>query len=239
MKYTSKKGTVINIPDGLNPKQIQQIRNDADNGYGTRAQETANKLGGVKTNKKGRRVKDPNNESINDNLNKDGSFDNPQGALDQAGTTFDPNDPYWKDLYNKTYQNTYDLATTNIDRDQARDLEEAKQEAANRGLPYDPGNAESAYGKAVGGVTDRYDAMKRTASQQAYSAAQGVYGTQGQLANQGFDANMQAILGMSAADLQKYGIDKDDLTKRYAISKQGSGGKSGGGQPAGGFEIIS
>lgn len=45
MKYKSKRGTVINIPDGLNPKQIAAIKADADAGYGTRAQQTANKLG--------------------------------------------------------------------------------------------------------------------------------------------------------------------------------------------------
>lgn len=44
MKYRSKKGTVINIPDGLTPKQIAAIKADADAGYGTRAQETANRL---------------------------------------------------------------------------------------------------------------------------------------------------------------------------------------------------
>lgn len=45
MKYKSRKGTVINIPDGLSKKQIAAIKADADAGYGTRAQATANKLG--------------------------------------------------------------------------------------------------------------------------------------------------------------------------------------------------
>ena len=45
MKYKSKKGTVINIPDGLTDKQIKDIKADADAGYGTRAQETADRLG--------------------------------------------------------------------------------------------------------------------------------------------------------------------------------------------------
>jgi len=45
MKYRSKLGTVINIPDGLGPKQIAKIKADADAGYGTRAQATAKKLG--------------------------------------------------------------------------------------------------------------------------------------------------------------------------------------------------
>jgi len=49
MKYRSKKGTVINIPDGLTPRQIESIKADADAGYGTRAQETANRLGKTTT----------------------------------------------------------------------------------------------------------------------------------------------------------------------------------------------
>lgn len=57
MKYRSKKGTLIDIPDGLTPRQISSIKADADSGYGTRAQETANKLG-----KTPGKVKIPKNE---------------------------------------------------------------------------------------------------------------------------------------------------------------------------------
>lgn len=49
MRYTSKRGTVINIPDGLTDKQIKAIKADADAGYGTRAQETATRLGKAST----------------------------------------------------------------------------------------------------------------------------------------------------------------------------------------------
>lgn len=45
MRYKSKKGTIINIPDGLSAKQIAAIKADADSGYGTRAQQTADQLG--------------------------------------------------------------------------------------------------------------------------------------------------------------------------------------------------
>lgn len=44
-KYVSKKGTTINIPDGLTSAQVASIKADADAGYGTRAQATATKLG--------------------------------------------------------------------------------------------------------------------------------------------------------------------------------------------------
>lgn len=45
MKYKSSKGTIVNIPDGLTPQQIAAIKKDADAGYGTRAQQTADALG--------------------------------------------------------------------------------------------------------------------------------------------------------------------------------------------------
>lgn len=50
MKYKSAKGTTINIPDGLTAKQIADIKKDADAGYGTRAQQTADALGKKLTN---------------------------------------------------------------------------------------------------------------------------------------------------------------------------------------------
>ena len=61
MKYRSKKGTIINIPDGLTPKQIASIKADADSGYGTRAQNTANSL--AKKLSKGGTVRTPKGES--------------------------------------------------------------------------------------------------------------------------------------------------------------------------------
>lgn len=45
MKYRSKKNVTIDIPDGLTAQQIAAIKKDADSGYGTRAQQTANELG--------------------------------------------------------------------------------------------------------------------------------------------------------------------------------------------------
>ena len=63
MKYRSKKGTVINIPDGLTPGQIKAIKADADSGYGTRAQNTANSLGKKNGNSGGKILKTPKGET--------------------------------------------------------------------------------------------------------------------------------------------------------------------------------
>lgn len=179
------------------------------------------------------------------NINPDGSFNNPQDALDEAGTTFDPNDPYWQDLYKRNYDNTYGLATAGLEERKAREMEDARQIAAERGLPFDPDNRESAYGKQIGGVNDRYDDLYNQASQQAYQAAESAYTAQGGLANQGFVAYLQSTLGLSEAqarakalELQNKGIDKDFQAKKMAINKPTGGGSSGGSGGSGGFEII-
>lgn len=181
--------------------------------------------------------------SATGNINNDGSFNDPQGALDAAGTTFDPTDPYWQDLYKRNYDNTYGLATAGLEERKAREMEDARQIAAERGLPFDPGNRESAYGKQIGGVNDRYDDLYNQASQQAYQAAESAYTAQGGLANQGFVAYLQSTLGLSEAqarakalELQNKGIDKDYKAKMAAINKPSGGGSSSG--STGGFEIL-
>jgi len=173
-------------------------------------------------------------KGVNDNIADTGKINNPQDLINQAPKTFDPTDPYYQNLYKTTYQNNYDLATQGLDKRQSRDLEEAKSEAANRGLVYDPGNRESAYGKAVGGVTDRYDQMYQTASQQAYNAANDQYTSQGGLANQGHTAFMQSVLGISAADAAAIAngtaseaVKLDYKAKMAAINKPTGSGSSG------------
>lgn len=181
-----------------------------------------------------------NAAGINDSINtKTGQIINPDDVLGQK-KTFDPTDPYWKDLYKNTYENTYGLATAHLDERQTREMEAAKQEAADRGLPYDPSNRESAYGKVTGAVTDKYNDLYQGASQQAYQAAESAYTAQGGLANQGYAAYLQGVLGISEADarakaneIAKYGIDADTKSKMAAIAA--SGKKSGGSaKPAGG-----
>ena len=185
-------------------------------------------------------------QTVNDNIQDTGAISDPQDLVNQAGKTFNPADPYFQNLYKDTYSNVYNLGTAGLAERQARDLEEAKQEAANRGLPYDPSNRESAYGRAIGGVTDRYDDLYKTATNQAYLAANDAYATQGGLANQGFDSFMQGVLGISAANAQAIAngtaseaVKKDYAAKMAALRKSGGpGGSSGSGGESAGFEII-
>jgi hypothetical protein len=203
---------------------------------------------------------------INDSMvTSTGSITNPDDVLGQ-NKVFDPTDPYWQDLYKNTYNTQYQLSTAGLAERQARDLEDARQIAAERGIPFDPSNRESAYGKAIGGVTDRYDDLYSQADNAATIAANSTYEAQGGLANQGFAAYLQGVLGISAAqaqakanEIQKYGIDEDtkaklqlDSTNRYGIDKDykakmaavaasgksGGGGSSSGGSGSGGFDVV-
>lgn len=198
--------------------------------------------GGVVRNPK---YMDQTGQTVNDNIQTTGAITDPQDLVNQAGKTFNPADPYFQNLYKDTYTNTYNLGTAGLAERQARDLEEAKQEAANRGLPYDPSNRESAYGKAIGGVTDRYDDLYKTATNQAYLAANDTYATQGGLANQGFDSFMQGVLGISQANAQAIAngtaseaVKKDYAAKMAALRKSGSPSSSGTPAAAPGFEIV-
>lgn len=299
MKYRSKKGTVINIPDGLSPKQIAAIKADADAGYGTRAQETANRLGKKAQNKpaqpapgqpgaaptleedfnarsylelnpdvarEAQRLKgegDPRtveqiaadhwmNNGRSEGRKWDRPFQDPGGAVEKGtvspsgtvdpvaaaddvskaetndiNTNFNLSQPRiitdengntrevirnpdgtvtvkdtaggisktFKDLataaaetFNgdvsrqRAEEATYNTLTKYYDRDMAKEMEDSKQELANRGIPYNPEaaqdpNTKDLYGRTVGGISSKYRALKDDASQKAVLAGNEAYRT--------------------------------------------------------------
>lgn len=165
----------------------------------------------------------------------------------------------------KAQDATYGTLTKYYDRDQAREEENAKQELANRGIPYDPAaaqdpNSKNLYGRTIGGIGQKYQGMKDTASQQAVLSGNAAYATDasardsflnavtsgastfgGQFGN--YQNTVQTdqsqdtkdLISLSSqAFLAKYGIDKDTYTKKLAINKGGSSGGGGGGGSGGG-----
>jgi hypothetical protein len=317
MKYKSKRGTVINIPDGLTAKQIAAIKADADSGYGTRAQQTANQLGkklattqqtnqgtsqGEKTQADLTGVVNENTGTINPvkalgavteaeagDIKKNVGLLNPDetdalgntkkitygpdgnpivtitgGALSKVVTNkaeemakgyIDPNT-----LRKQGEEAAYNTLTRFYDRDQSREMEEAKQELANRGIPYDPAaandpNTKNLYGKTIGNIGQRYQTLKDQAAQQAILSGNQIVATQSGVQSTGLndfitaatstsgnfnpyqgtttDASQDAkdIIALSAdAYMKKYGIDQDTYTKKLAASKSGSSSGSSGGQ---------
>jgi len=296
MKYRSKKGTVINIPDGLSPKQIAAIKADADAGYGTRAQETANTLGKkakpqapagggttaptlesdfnaqsyLRMNpdvaQEAQRLKaqgDPRSvdqiaadhwmsNGRSEGRTWDRNFQDPGGAIEKGtvspsgtvdpvaaaddvskaetndlNTNFNLSQPRiitdengntrevvrnpdgtvtvkdtaggisktFKDLataaaetFNgdvsrqRAEEATYGTLTKYYDRDMAKEMEDSKQELANRGIPYNPEaaqdpNTKDLYGRTIGGISSKYRALKDDASRQAVLAGNQAYAT--------------------------------------------------------------
>jgi hypothetical protein len=223
MKYRSSKGVTINIPDGLTPKQINAIKADADAGYGSRAQETATKLGkgassggaqasgGLDTGAlpvdagaadlrqaarlawlKKNRPNDPEIKRLEQSMAAgggapgqggegygrgsvdsflDGVLDNFK-QLDLSGA---PKVLSADDLEASRQMDQdalYREETQYLDRNRARDLEETKQELANRGIPFDPAAAQNPntgnlYGRTVGAVNENYQAQQQSALDRA------------------------------------------------------------------------
>jgi len=291
MKYRSAKGTVINIPDGIDPKQVAAIKADADAGYGTRAQKTADSYGkkaasgsvdygygggltaepepqadtaapGWDARKEARlnwlmknRPNDPQVAKLKSlkagggvaggsgvvgptvskgTVGKTGTIDPVQASEDVAkaeaddiATNFQLEHPQiitdangntreitrhadgtvtvkdtaggisqtFKDLATAAAQSfngdedrkkaeeaTYGTLTKYYDRDMARELEDQKQELANRGIPYDPvaaqdPNTKNLYGKTIGAINEKYRGLKDQASQQAVITGNQAYAT--------------------------------------------------------------
>lgn len=329
MKYRSKTGTVINIPDGLTKKQIAQIKADADTGYGLRAQKTANQLGkklskapapvtpvdsvvdpvttgaGAAVDSKTGTV-DPTQASDalkkqkEEDTNTQFKLDHPMRMTDQNGNVrIIQRDPTtgeititdelggtakkFKDLADAaaqtwqgqtTRQNaeaaTYGTLTKYYDRDKAKEMEDAKQELANRGIPYDPAaaqdpNTKNLYGRTIGGIDQKYQGLKDTASQQAVLSGNQAYATN-VAAQQAFLNSVMSgasqfsgswtpyqnnidpgstddvadMIKLSAAQyMAKYGIDQDTYLKKKALAQQNkSSGASSNSNSGGGFEIT-
>ena len=167
----------------------------------------------------------------------------------------------------KVYDASYNEATKNLARDEARTLEEQKQELANRGIPYDPSNPSSLYGKTVGAVTERFDANRTSAANNARLAADASAQTAQGLSKTVRDtytgdaiSQYESQLGAATTGagvlqtlMQKYGLDQataqeilnrksaEKIARETNAARNRSSGSSGAAKaPAssGGFEII-
>lgn len=152
----------------------------------------------------------------------------------------------------QAFNANYDYLTRHYAVQKQQETEAMKQELANRGIVYDPGNPNSAYGQAMKSIDDKYQDAYDQASNQAIQAVNqtvstnvGALGTlsgilaqqtpqftpyQGGQSTQG--STLQQLLStLSSADLAKYQTDKDFQVKIQALAKSGGGGgaKSSGG----------
>lgn len=393
MRYTSKRGTVINIPDGLTAKQIADIKADADAGYGTRAQETANRLGkqvntvtvsgpggyssststganGLPTDfnaqeylrlnpdvaasgsdaaehylaygryegrnyggggatpagepqdddlnyfsldeaglmaqrkrilaeieRRGGKDKAPNYakrlEEVDDKLegvrkgipvsgnptgggqgtggnaggvvNRGtvdsflaGIFDNFK-PLDLSGAPKVMSADDLEKFRGENQDALYREETKYLDRNRSRDLEEAKQEMANRGIPYDPAaaadpNSKNLYGRTIGGINEGYRMQEQSALDRARLGADQRMATQAGVNRSAYDAFVNSAVegyrgqldAMASGNdvlntlINEYGLTReealarlkiksDEKIARMATAARGGGGGGGGG----------
>lgn len=143
----------------------------------------------------------------------------------------------------------YGYITKDYGQAKQRELEAAKQELAQRGIPIDP-SPNSLWSKTIQNIDQKYQSLDDQAKNQAIGAGNQTYATdaaavgtlagatqamnpnftqyQGATSNQA--ANLQQLLStISAADMAKYGIDKDMQAKLKALAAAKSGGGGGGG----------
>lgn len=105
------------------------------------------------------------------------------------------------DQYNSDYAARLDNATQFNDRNQARDVEDTRQQLAQRGIPFDPAfndpNNPSGYAKALSGVKEHYDTLNRTAMNDATTGAHADVAQQVDSSVKGYNA---WLAGQTSAD---------------------------------------
>ena len=262
--WKSKFGTGIDI-EGLTPAQIKQVQDLANKGYGTKAasmvktwQKSAAKPGKTQAPKD---PADPNAHpkdiegAAKEATQESGAINSTstQAAIDKITGKANPDfsggpsittvDPAMRQKYEDS---TYQDLTRNFDRDKGRDMEAVKQDLANRGIPFDPADSSSLYGRTVQGVDEKYKGYFDQAKNSAIT-------TGASLANQDVNTNNAAatsfvdnVIKKDQAPIQdaaalakmgnqdtiisalmtKYGIDKTAATT-IAVKKIGSGGGGG------------
>lgn len=77
----------------------------------------------------------------------------------------------------KAQDANYSYMTRNLDRQKQQDLEAAKQELAQRGIPLDPTDT-SLWGKTIGGINNRYQDLYDQANQQSIMLGNQTLGAQ-------------------------------------------------------------
>ncbi len=165
--------------------------------------------------------------------------------------------PTAADAFQKAYDANYATMTKDLQKNKSFDLEQQKQELANRGIPYDPSDPTSLYGRTVQGVNSRYDALDQEAKNASILTGNNSLATQAGI-DDAAAKNALAAAGL-AADATGRIIDRETnkvLTREeIAARKQmardqiaaanknrGGGGSSGGGggggaSTGGGFSI--
>lgn len=106
-------------------------------------------------------------------------------------------------------------------------------------MPYDPANPDSGYGRLVGSVDRKYTQLDQDAKNQAILQGNQLYQTETQANTNSFDSFINAALGMSQADLAKYGIDQNMISQAKQLKAQKEAARAARGGGGGGGDNTS
>jgi hypothetical protein len=257
---TTKYGTKINTA-GLTPEQIARVRATAENNgaYGAKGAALANQLrkrAGVTPGAGGagkqQAAQDPGTKGLGDTATTvddflEGIFKDLK-PLDLSGApkilSADDLAASRQGVYNSIYQqNTQDLQ-----QNRQLDLEQQKQELANRGIPLNFGG-EDLYSKSIADVNKRYDTMDLNARNMANVGADQSLVAQSQVnktaqdaflsnATEQFNSQLNAAsVGGNVLQtlMQKFGISREEAQaalerkSREKIARIGAARSGGGG----------
>lgn len=152
-----------------------------------------------------------------------------------------------KEAFQKAYDANYALATKGMDQQKALELEQQKQELANRGIPYDPSNADSLYGRTVQGINTRFDQLQQDAVNQSTMLANDTAATQAGIDDTNAK-NTLALLGLTSDAAGRIRdsktnvlLTREEIAARKKMNQanidaanrnRGGGGGGGGGNDA-------
>lgn len=227
-KIKTKYGTVINTTD-LTPEQIAKVREVAEsNGaYGSKGIALADSFRAKNT--KAKQPTTPTTTTPGDPSNT--PMVDPNAGITPVGGAIDPSALFaaakanWSDdrakaLRDQAQQSAYSFATQGYDTQKKQELADIEQNMAERGIPYDPTNPKSIYGQSVANIDKKYQDLDYQAKNYAIGQGNQIYQTETQAAQTANDSFINAALGMSQADLAKYGIDQNMIIQMKQIKAQ-------------------
>lgn len=230
---TTKYGTKINV-SGLSPQQIQKVRSMAeDNGaYGAKGAALADKFrknanqGGVGggNDATGAGMEEVSDIGIAD-INKGGI-----GIIDEDAIWANaPKIPGADDLQgeiDKVRDANYGYISKDYGAQKAQEMEEKKQELAERGIPLDP-SPDSLYGRSLAEIDKKYQSLDDQARNQAIIGGDATLTSRVNAGATAQGSFIDAVLGMTDRELALYGLNKDFKAKMAGI--KASSRPSGGG----------
>jgi hypothetical protein len=110
----------------------------------------------------------------------------------------------------------YNEETKYLDRNRQRNLEEVKQEMANRGIPYNPAAAQDAntqdlYGRTVGAVDESYRTQQQSALDRARTGADARMTTQAGVNKAAYDQFVNSAVSGYESKVKNIGVGNDLL----------------------------